>query len=437
MNRALIAALGLAVLIALGAYFVFEQEEDSSVVVLSGETRAPETADGKDGDEAAGKAADKADAGESETTPVVSTASGNASDAPADGGADSASGAGGTEPASRKPQTGADKTAASDETRAGGAATEVAAVADAEPKAGVAAGADGGKSGGGQGAEQAMAAMTAPSFDIVRISDVDCTAVTAGRAEPGATVTLLANGEALATIQADANGEWAYYVERSLAAGSVALSLRAERGGRAAESDSEVILVVPDCDRPSDGDSAIALLAPKDRTDTVILQSPKSGSDEPGGTGALKVGKVDYDDKGNVTVSGSGAPDREVRAYVDGKLVGRTRADAGGRWLLVPETEIAPGVYDLRVDEVDESGKVLARVELPFARAEPGSLDLGRQRVIVQPGNSLWRIARSTYGQGIRYTVIYRANEDRIRDPDLIYPGQVFRLPPVGEGAAN
>jgi nucleoid-associated protein YgaU len=59
--------------------------------------------------------------------------------------------------------------------------------------------------------------------------------------------------------------------------------------------------------------------------------------------------------------------------------------------------------------------------------------------MVVQPGQNLWRIARHTYGRGVRYTVIYAANRDTIRDPRLIYPGQVFALPdekqhPAGEG---
>nr|MDJ0980603.1 LysM peptidoglycan-binding domain-containing protein [Kiloniellales bacterium] len=46
-----------------------------------------------------------------------------------------------------------------------------------------------------------------------------------------------------------------------------------------------------------------------------------------------------------------------------------------------------------------------------------------------QPGNSLWRIARGAYGTGNRYTMIFEANKDQIRNPDLIYPGQIFVLP--------
>ena len=49
--------------------------------------------------------------------------------------------------------------------------------------------------------------------------------------------------------------------------------------------------------------------------------------------------------------------------------------------------------------------------------------------IIVQPGNSLWRLARRSYGSGFQYAVIFEANRDQIKDPDLIYPGQVFTMP--------
>jgi len=50
-------------------------------------------------------------------------------------------------------------------------------------------------------------------------------------------------------------------------------------------------------------------------------------------------------------------------------------------------------------------------------------------RAIIRSGDNLWTIARRVYGAGIRYTQIYQANAGQIRDPDLIYPGQVFDLP--------
>ena len=68
-------------------------------------------------------------------------------------------------------------------------------------------------------------------------------------------------------------------------------------------------------------------------------------------------------------------------------------------------------------------------METPFSRAVVLAALPGESAVIVQPGNSLWRISRRVYGEGVRYSVIYQANRDQIRDPDLIYPGQIFIVP--------
>ena len=48
---------------------------------------------------------------------------------------------------------------------------------------------------------------------------------------------------------------------------------------------------------------------------------------------------------------------------------------------------------------------------------------------VVSRGDSLWRISRVTYGAGMRYAVVYKANRDQIRNPNRIYPGQIFVLP--------
>lgn len=279
-------------------------------------------------------------------------------------------------------------------------------------------------------------AVAPPSFDVVRISDVDCTAVMAGRAPSGAIVRIAANGKIIATLRAEKDGSWAHVVSEPFRPGGVELTLTAETTAGRAESPESVVLVVPDCADLSGDKKAIALLTPKNRTGTRILQEPDR-ADRIAMPEGLNLGKVDYDDKGNLEMSGNGVPDAELRAYVDGVYAGRARADAQGQWRIMPETEIAPGLHVLRVDHVDSSGVVLARIELPFARVAPSSVEVTTDQVIVQPGNSLWRIARRTYGRGISYTTIYEANRDRIRDPDLIYPGQVFELPDLPDTINN
>ncbi|MEM7653505.1 MAG: LysM peptidoglycan-binding domain-containing protein, partial [Pseudomonadota bacterium] len=215
-----------------------------------------------------------------------------------------------------------------------------------------------------------------------------------------------------------------------------------------------------------------------------------------------------------------------VRAYLNNQIMTDALVDDTGRWQMIPDAPVDPGLYRLRIDQLDALGKVTSRVETPFERAEPkivadivaqtqaqeaasdsatatsdtaveqsrvqlesaseaaealaavasqavngapvdgasedgspgdsGANQLASREsartsvdtasassesvseettprrpttVTIVPGNNLWTIARETYGDGIAYTVIFRANSDQIRDPDLIYPGQVFALP--------
>ena len=145
--------------------------------------------------------------------------------------------------------------------------------------------------------------------------------------------------------------------------------------------------------------------------------------------GLLILQSVDYDADGHLIIGGQAPPGEEVRAYLDNRYLGVAKADQAGRWHIKPEDLVMPGLHSLRIDEVDANGKVVARVESPFSRAQPVDVSAGSQVVVVQPGNSLWLIASRTYGSGFRYTVIYQANKGQISDPDLIYPGQVFKLP--------
>jgi nucleoid-associated protein YgaU len=143
----------------------------------------------------------------------------------------------------------------------------------------------------------------------------------------------------------------------------------------------------------------------------------------------LSLDTIDYTQDGRAMLSGHTLPDSDLLLYLDNATMGNAKADASGRWTFVPEQKAPIGDHKLRVDMIDGSGKVQARVEVPFSQPDFSQVSLKDDSVIVQPGNSLWRIARRTYGNGVQYTVIYEANKDHIRDPDLIYPGQIFNVP--------
>jgi hypothetical protein len=280
-------------------------------------------------------------------------------------------------------------------------------------------------------------ALAPPSFDIVRIAK-EGTAVLAGRAPPGAKVRVHLGQAVIAEVTASGRGEWVAVIDQPLPSGAIELSLSALLpDGRVVESDAVLAAVVPG--RPGapvpgkekGSDTALALLLPKKGdVPSKLLQKPEP---QGGATDkSLSVDKVDYDEKGNVVISGNAPAGATVRTYLDNKPTGETKAGRERQWQLKPGRNVAPGSYKLRVDQLNRAGRVVARIELPFYRtaaAEVLAATAVSHRVIVQPGNSLWRIARRVYGSGPHYTVIYRANDGQIRDPDLIYPGQVFNLP--------
>ena len=80
-----------------------------------------------------------------------------------------------------------------------------------------------------------------PTFDVVRVAR-DGNAVIAGRAEPGATVTVLDQGLPLGTVTADTNGEWVLIPQRQLDAGARELSIVAQGGGEAAVDSEQVVV---------------------------------------------------------------------------------------------------------------------------------------------------------------------------------------------------
>ncbi len=269
---------------------------------------------------------------------------------------------------------------------------------------------------------------SAPTFDVVRVTPAG-SAVLAGRAEPFAQVEVRDSaapdtGAPIGQATADARGEWVIVPAAPLKEGARELTLVARSSsGVENKGDTSVVIAVPApaADRTPEPAPAVAVLLPNQGQPRVLAQ--------PGAAPRLGLGTVDYDEKGEIRFSGSAAPHAPVRVYVDNQPAGDSQADAAGQWTMVPHDAVAGGVHRLRVDQLTAAGRVQARVELPFQRTTLPPEALAQGRVVVQPGQSLWRLARSAYGSGVRYTVIYLANRDQIRDPRLIYPGQAFAVP--------
>ena len=279
---------------------------------------------------------------------------------------------------------------------------------------------------------QEPAKPQAPGFDVVRINPKGDT-VMAGRAEPGTTVIIIDGDKEIGRVTADQRGEWVFIPEKPLSPGSHSLGLQTLAEDKTPiRSKNVVVLIVPEPDkdvagRPTDKPSQpLALKVPREGMGpTKVLQKPSPTHE----TFVLTVDLVDYDNAGRLTISGQAPAKALVQLYLDSRFIGRDSADDAGAWSLSPDAPVAPGLFTLRADQVNADGKVLARVSLPFSRAAILTEMRSGTFVIVQPGYSLWRLARKTYGNGFGYTVIYEANREQIKDADMIFPGQVFTLP--------
>ncbi|MFO6463343.1 LysM peptidoglycan-binding domain-containing protein [Jannaschia sp. KMU-145] len=157
-------------------------------------------------------------------------------------------------------------------------------------------------------------------------------------------------------------------------------------------------------------------------------------AEAPDATTSLGIDVIRYDALGDVQLAGTGAPSGELRIYLDNRPVRTVPIGDPGSWAS-PLPDVDEGIYTLRIDALDAAGAVASRIETPFERIAPdiaaaaANRGEGTTAVTVQPGFTLWAISEGYFGDGIQYVQIFEANRDLIRDPDLIYPGQIFTLP--------
>lgn len=298
-------------------------------------------------------------------------------------------------------------------------------------------------------------AATPPTFDNVFVRDGR--AVISGRAPPGSQVEVKLGDRTVATVRADARGEWVVILDMPLSPGGHEFRLvQTPPGGTPVLSDRTVAVIVPppaappplaaappvvtapaplpDTAKPDAAPPAPTATAPPVPAPPVVVATPTT----PGGAsqvlqspplaraGDLVLRTVDYDDAGRMTIAGQANPGETVRVYVNNEPVGDATAGADGKWTLAPGRVTPHGPQRLRVDRLTAGGPGVAhRLEVPFERVtvKPGDA------VTIVRGDNLWNIARGALGSGERYTVIYEANRNLIRDPNLIYPGQVFVIP--------
>ena len=411
-------------------------------------------------DTAAGEVADEAVVGaEAEAVPgAEAEAAGEADPAAADAAPEAAAGA---EPATGE-ASGADGAEAE-------AAPEVAEAAPAAPA-------------------PAEAAPEPPLFDLVRV-ERDGSALVAGSALPGSQLSLRVTGAEIALVPADGQGNFValFNLAPSAAPRVLSLVMQLADGTEVPAAGTVVIaptvaptaapVVVAAGEAAPEAAAAVPEAVEEAAAPAALLVTDEgakvlqSAEDMPAEMVAnVTIDTITYTPEGAVQLAGRGTAERMVRIYLDNAPIAEAAISGAGDWA-VTLPEIVPGIHVLRADQLDAAGAVTSRFETPFKRetaealaaasgassgaeavadtgadagaeaaAEAGAevaaagdaagaAQSGPVTVTVQPGFTLWRIATENLGEGVRYVQVFEANRDQIRDPDLIYPGQVFTIP--------
>ena len=306
--------------------------------------------------------------------------------------------------------------------------------------------------------EQATPIPVLPKFDIVR-ADRNGMVVVAGTAEPGSLVAAVADDVIAETVTNEV-GAFATVFRADYLSNVLDIYLTSRLpDGTVLRSDETLHLILPtaeilvpamlaDNPEPVSSDpvklepNPIAVVSTKD--DVTVMQPLISKTAE--SAEELLIETISYDEAGEVRIAGQGKPNSYVRVYLDGALIKIRRVSPDGNWS-ANLSEVDPGVYVLRVDEINENGVVTARAETPLKKeagdvvreliaivgtvgTDPtGEEHPGTTLITVQKGYTMWGISRNRYGLGRLYVQVFHANRDLIRDPHWIYPGQVFVVP--------
>ena len=260
------------------------------------------------------------------------------------------------------------------------------------------------------------AEVFAPMFDIVRI-EPDGNVVVAGRWMANKNISIVVNGDIVATERTDANGEFVYAPARQFEPGNYTISLIGVDPEM--KSEENVFIYISD----QGYKNSVSLLMTKDGS--TLLQAPTMLVD-----GDLVVSKIDYLDTGRIVVTGDALPRLRVSLALDDEYLGFARVSDYKHFGLGADVgELKPGQeYKLTVRLHDGDGRTIAEIAHKFEMPRMTGDD--DTYYTVRRGDCLWIIARNFLRRGILFSII--ADRNNIENPDLIFPNQNLQIPTGG-----
>ena len=251
-------------------------------------------------------------------------------------------------------------------------------------------------------------------FDIVRL-DPSGDLIIAGKTEPNIVVDIYDGNQKLTSVLSDTHGDWVWVSEKKIDNGLKRFNLKhSDSEGKIINSDENIIIFFEKNEKQK-----VVKIRDKGEVGIEILNNNQE-------VRGLALDSSEHFDNEKLRLKGRSIPNAEIQIFISKKLIGKSIADAQGNWEF-SINEIVFENYDLEIKSSFENNILSLKTQILNGKID--SKLFYEKEIIVENGNSLWRIARKTLGGGILYAEIYKNNKKIINDPDLIFPGQVFKIP--------
>ena len=279
--------------------------------------------------------------------------------------------------------------------------------------------------------KEALEQVDSVSVDVFRVDEFG-NIISAGKVSREAKIEILAdNKKIIGADKTEADGSFVIFgkVQSTGLVQTVKIrGLIEDKGEEKIVDSADLFFVLPQVEKSNEKEvnkiEKKPLIVRDDGNDLKILAPIQVSSVD-----SITLDTISYTQDSSTELAGRARLDNTIRIYLNNKLESEVKVNESGAWKTTL-SDIQAGVYTLRLDELNDNGIVEGRLELPFKKEDEALIQaMGEGSITVQPGNSLWRIARKYYGKGIQYVEIFERNSHLIKDPDLIYPGQVFSLP--------
>ena len=274
-------------------------------------------------------------------------------------------------------------------------------------------------------------------LEVIRVRP-DGSLVIAGKGLPYSKIEIISNSEVIAVTTSDKIGDFVAVPQNQLKGGEYFLSFRQTTEDNKVvianksiainvtgkEDDVPIVAIVDSQGKLGAKVIQAPGLEQKENTNTKDITTNTKITQEP----QIKILAITHDSKvGQLVLSGIAYNGVQVNAGFTGKETSSTKI-INGEWILSIPGKLIAGKQKVFAVLLGKSGKVLSKNSIKISGKSIENAN-GKTLIIVQKGDALWNIAYQRLGLGNRYIDIVKLNKDKIKNPDLIYPKQLFIIP--------